>query len=43
VNNKRREVMPGKEGLPEKLGTERVRMRVRKRLTEDEGRSTMAV
>jgi len=43
VNNKRREVMPGKEVLPEKLGTEWVKMRVRKRLTEDGGRSIMAV
>lgn len=43
MDNKKREVMPGKEGLPEKLGTERVRIRVRKRLTEDGGRSTMTV
>lgn len=43
VNNTRREMMPGKEVLPEKLGTEWVKMRVRKRLTEDGGRSIMAV
>ena len=43
VNNTKREAMPGKEVLPEKLGMEWVKMRVRKRLTEDGGRSIMAV
>ena len=43
VNNTRREAMPGKEVLPKKLGTEWVKLRVRKRLTEDGGRNIIAV
>ena len=36
------EVMPEKGIVPKKLGTEWVKMMVRKRLTEDGGRSIMA-
>ena len=40
VNDKRKERM---EVLPQKLGTEWVKMRIRERLTKDGGRSLMAV
>jgi len=43
VNDKRKEVMQRMEVLPEKLGTEWVKMRIRRRLTKDGGRSLMAV
>lgn len=43
VNDKRKEVMQRMEVLPEKLGTEWVKMRIRRRLTKDGGRSRMAV
>lgn len=43
VNDKRKEVMQRMEVLPSKLGTEWVKMRIRRRLTKDGGRSLMAV
>lgn len=42
MDDKLMEVMPEKGIVPEKLGTEWVKMMVRKRLTEDGGRSIMA-
>ncbi len=44
VQNKgKRQASPREEILPEKLGTDWVKIKVRKRLTDDGGRSMMAV
>lgn len=43
VNNTRRKIMPGKKVLLKKLGTEWVKLRVRKKLTKDGGRNIITV